>query len=190
MMPRDPYGRPQWNAYLQHHRHAETLVWFLVRRFSAGRCPLPRAGATLVVHARYDTAGLPAERVKMCVGTGPPGPSPELHVFNWTGAGLQGYHYDALVRSGPGLDVEVLRHGLSVAVSSNDAVRAVGAAASSSRLKRTPRDGKGRMCQNAPEVLDLSSPPRRALPGNEAAAVPESPRPKAQTKTLAQPRRS
>jgi len=189
LLPRDPYGRPQWDAYLQHHRHAETLVWFLVRRFSAGQSPLPRAGATLVVHARYDTASVPAERVQICVGAGQRGPAPELHLFNWTGAGLRGYHYDALVRSGSGVHFEPLLREQSTAGSSNDAALAVGAAASSSRLKRTPRDGRGRAGHNAPEVLDLSSPPRHALPGNASTAVLDSPRPKAKAKTQAQPRR-
>ena len=56
-------------------------------------------GVTLVVHARYDTPETPAEELRLCVRPGGRrGAAPELHLFNWTGGGLQGYHYDALVR--------------------------------------------------------------------------------------------
>jgi hypothetical protein len=99
LLPEDPYGRPQWDAYLQHHRHAEALVFFLLTRFLAGPSPLSDVGVTLVVHARYDTPGTPAEKLSLCVRPGGRrGVAPELHLFNWTGGGLQGYHYDALVR--------------------------------------------------------------------------------------------
>jgi hypothetical protein len=99
LLPEDPYGRPQWDAYLQHHRHAEALIFFLLARFQAGRSPLSAVGVTLVVHARYDTPETPAEELRLCVRPGGRrGAAPELHLFNWTGGGLQGYHYDALVR--------------------------------------------------------------------------------------------
>ena len=100
LLPQDPYGRPQWDAYLQHHRHSEALVYFLVARFPTGPSPLSNAGVTLVVHARYDISGTPAEKLTLCVRPGGRrGVVPELHLFNWTGGGLQGYHYDALVRA-------------------------------------------------------------------------------------------
>ena len=99
LLPEDPYGRPQWDAYLQHYRHAEALVFFLLTRFLAGPSPLSADGVTLVVHARYDTPETPAEVLSLCVRPGGRrGVAPELHLFNWTGGGLQGYHYDALVR--------------------------------------------------------------------------------------------
>ncbi len=154
LLPRDPYGRARWDAYLQHHRHAEALVWFLVRHFPAGPNPLPRAGMDLVVHARYDTTAVPAERLNLCAGgAGPRAAKPELHIFNWTGAGLEGYHYDALlVRDSP---------------TAVDDAPLPGNAASSSLLRRRRQDGKGRIIGARAEVLDLRSPPR--APQAEAA---------------------
>ena len=170
--PRDPYGRPRWDAYLQHHRHAEALIWWLKDHSAAGPQCMPRAGLTLVVHARYDTDAIPAEWTNLCDGeVGPAGARLELHLFNWTGGGLEGYHYDALVRSGPGAGVG----------SASASVPERGAAAS--RLKRLPRDGKGRAGSRRPAVIDVSSPEPEERAASDSAVKTDAPaRPKAKAK--------
>jgi len=168
LVPRDPYGQPRWDAYLQHHRHADALVSFLTTRFPAGRSPLSSAGATLVVHARYDTLLVPAERLVVCDRPGGRrGSRPELHVFNWTGTGLQGYHYDALEYAGAGDPAESsardgAEHTISVVGSQGSAP-----AEATSRLKRRKQDGQGRPTPSSAQLVDLSSPPRQA----EAAPI-------------------
>jgi hypothetical protein len=140
LMPRNPYGRAQWDAYLQHHRHAAALVEFVIERYPPGRAQIPPGGLALVVHARYDTPHVPPDSVLLRAG-GPRQQAPpmEMHVFNWTGAGLAGYHYDVLVPP-----VLVASEPSSV-----DLAGAVGAeeglpAARRSRLKRVIGDNKGR----------------------------------------------
>ena len=55
-----------------------------------------------------------------------------------------------LVRSGPGVTFEPSLRERSATGSRNDAALTAGAAVSSSCLKRTPRDGRGRMGHNVP----------------------------------------
>jgi len=152
LLPRDPYGRPQWDAYLQHHRHAEALVLFFLQRFPAGPVQLSRAGISLVVHARYDTATVPSERLGICAsGDRASGPALEMHMFNWTGAGLQGYHYDVLFR--PRARAEAAPVVVDV-----DAVEEGPARAAPSRLKRGRNDGKGRAPQQSAPSQEAASP--------------------------------
>jgi len=147
--PRDRYGRPQWDAYLQHHRHAEVLLRFLLRRFVAGPRPLPPAGVDLVVHSRLDTEAIPADRVTLCEDVRDPrARKPELHVFNWTGRELEGYHYDALVFDARPVVLDP---------------QPPEPAAPRALLKRRRGDGRGRSAQDARAPLDLTSPPRAAF---------------------------
>ena len=175
LVPRDPYGQPRWDAYLQHHRHADALVSFLTTRFPAGRSPLSSAGATLVVHARYDTLLVPAERLVVCDRPGGRrGPRPELHVFNWTGTGLQGYHYDALEYAGAGDPAESsARDGAEHTISGVGSQGSAPAEATS-RLKRRKQDGQGRPTPSSAQLVDLSSPPRQAEAAPIATAASSS----------------
>jgi hypothetical protein len=140
LMPRNQYGRAQWDAYLQHHRHAAALVEFFLERYPPGRAQIPPGGLALVVHARYDTPQVPPDSILLRAGAPrQQAPPMEMHVFNWTGSGLAGYHYDALVPP-------VLMASEPASV---DLTGAVGAeqgppAARPSRLKRVTGDGKGR----------------------------------------------
>ena len=163
LLPEDPYGRPQWDAYLQHHRHAEALVFFLLARFQAGPSPVSAVGVTLVVHARYDTPETPAEELSLCVGQGERrGVAPELHLFNWTGGGLQGYHYDALVRT------RRCEHAIEVVCDDDGVAPGLGSQESPgtaqivSSLKRARHDGKGRVRRDVLKASDFDSPPREA----------------------------
>jgi hypothetical protein len=181
LLPQDPYGRPQWDAYLQHHRHSEALVYFLVARFPTGPSPLSNAGVTLVVHARYDTSGTPAEKLRLCVRPGGRrGVVPELHLFNWTGGGLQGYHYDALVRAPHGDHaVVVVRDddGVAPGLGSKESPESV---KPSSLLRRLKNDGKGRARRDVAQASDFSSPPRdaQALPSSSSGSSAVAPAPK------------
>jgi len=183
LLPRDPYGRPQWDEYLQHHRHAEALVRFFLQHFPAGPAPVPRSGFTLVVHARYDTGRLPPDRMELRLpGAFAPGLPLQLHVFNWTGAGLDGYHYDALLQPSAAVD-----RGLVVSDDDDVGGAAPSSAVAAPLLKRLKNDGKGRATQQPPMLPDAGSPsPVREQPsasGGDLAATGASPKPKASAKS-------
>jgi len=99
LQPRDADDRLDPLAYLQHHRHAEAAVYFFLDRFSTARdqVRLPDSGLQLVVHSRMD-AKLPEDRTVICRGSGVAGDVLQLTMFNTTGDGFQGRHYDALFR--------------------------------------------------------------------------------------------
>ena len=107
--------------------------------------------ALLVVQARNGTpSSTPAERRRCCARASGPRDAPiELHVFNWTGDGLQSYHYYALVQVQDG--------------ASNFVVVDEARAGAASHLKCLPRGGRGRARQQPAAVLDLRSPPRAAV---------------------------
>jgi hypothetical protein len=97
--PLTGYGRKCKTAYLEHRIHADAVVRMLVRDF--GERFLPEAGFELIIHARYDVEGLcPPDSIP--VGKRPAGSASvggaaqRLQVFNWTGLGTSGFHYDAL----------------------------------------------------------------------------------------------
>ena len=98
--PAAPDGRRDKHAFLEHSRHARTIITELMRRFWVQ--PFPTQGFELRVHARYDTEQSPADTVLVVpvafgVEMVPSGESPiPLNLFNWTNNGLLGYHYDAL----------------------------------------------------------------------------------------------
>ena len=111
LRPLGVYGQDQWDAFLQHHRHAQALLPFLIQFLGPGPEALTSAGVTLVVHARFDTPSHPPQRLPLCVSpAGVPAIPPEVHLFNWTGADVQGYCYDALVRSPTGAPAVAAAH--------------------------------------------------------------------------------
>ena len=96
--PRDASGRRCEGAFLFHDKHAEPTILFFMERFACRRC-LPRSGIEIVVHARSDSATLPRSTTRVCEGLSELRGDPvQLHLFNWTGLGWSGYHYDPLVR--------------------------------------------------------------------------------------------
>jgi len=163
-MPRDGYGAPVWNAYLQHHRHAAVVIQHLVRLFPHGE-GLRREGMVLVVHARYDTAELPPERLELLPGVGAgSGPALEMHVFNWTGQGLDGYHYDPLLPGAPAHQVVDLEaEDVFPPSSSKPQTSAV---SREPLLKRRKGDGLGRAILSA----TAEGPPPASSAGSAASS--------------------
>jgi hypothetical protein len=89
-------------AYLQHGVHAEEIVDFFVRSFP-GASSVPPEGVKLQVFTRWDSPTLPAEANSVIVGRqiwadaaelGEP--SLILEMFNNSGNGFTGYHYDPI----------------------------------------------------------------------------------------------
>ena len=92
-------------AYLEHDRHAAEILSFFLARFQGRRLrDLPEGGIRLLVKTRYDALPGFVVMLTVCsrrVGAVPGGPL-DFVLFNWTGGGCTGYHYDLLVRrSGP-----------------------------------------------------------------------------------------
>lgn len=92
-------------AYLEHRLHADAIVQRLHASFATQ--PLPSDGLSLWVHARYDDLGTsPPDRILLRAPAGHSiddvPPQDALHLFNHTGEGTQGYHYDSLL---PGPDM-------------------------------------------------------------------------------------
>ena len=165
LMPRNAYGTAQWDAYLQHHRHAKALFEFFLGRYPQGLRQVPPGGLVLVVHARYDTLQVPPDFVVLRAGSSRRQGCPmEIHVFNWTGAGLAGYHYDVLVppaqvANEPGV-IDLTETG-----DAEGRLRAV----PRSRLKRVIGDGKGRTV-SAAMVVRSPSPPQAGAASAMAAS--------------------
>ena len=92
--PRNPDGCKNPKAFLEHSRHAAIIVEQLLddRRVN-------RPSLDLVVHARYDTLKSPPDRMRVCDGGDTPCRSGDivLHLYNYTGNGISGYHYEPLV---------------------------------------------------------------------------------------------
>jgi len=111
-----------------------------------------------------------------------PGLPLQLHVFNWTGAGLDGYHYDALLQPSAAVD-----RGLVVSDDDDVGGAAPSSAVAAPLLKRLKNDGKGRATQQPPMLPDAGSPsPVREQPsasGGDLAATGASPKPKASAKS-------
>ncbi len=89
-------------AFLQHDVHAEAIVRFFVEMFSGVR-PLPVEGLHIGVFTRWDSPMLPAENNSVFVcqtlllenGQRAP-PTIVLEMYNNTGSGFTGYHYDPI----------------------------------------------------------------------------------------------
>ena len=89
-------------AYLQHDVHAEEITDFFVMSFP-GASSIPPEGVKVQVFTRWDSPTLPAEANSVTVGRevwadaaelGEP--SLVLEMFNNSGTGFTGYHYDPI----------------------------------------------------------------------------------------------
>ena len=104
--PRDLRGRDDPRAFLEHDRHAQATVEFFLRWFAVRRVQeLPDEGVELTVYSRFDSDTLPAARTRICErrGAGRAGPALRFCLYNMTGDGISGFHYDLLLRRGAGL---------------------------------------------------------------------------------------
>ena len=108
LQPRNASGQPEYLAYLQAHVHSEACIRFLLTHFKdkRGASRLPAAGVQVFTHSRWDVHfGHPADPFDCChmfeFTDAAPGHDPAIalpmHLFNWTGTGLSGFHYDALL---------------------------------------------------------------------------------------------
>ena len=99
--PRDLRGRDDPRAFLEHDRHAEASVEFFLRWF-AGRFvqELPDDGIELTVYSRFDSETLPAATTRICrrSGTRRADLALQFCLYNTTGGGISGFHYDLLLR--------------------------------------------------------------------------------------------
>jgi len=88
-------------AYLQHDVHAAPTVRFLIAWFR-GRGQalrgLPASGIRLIVMSRFDSEVAPRDEVRICEdeGAGEAAPPLTLALYNLTGDGISGSHYDPL----------------------------------------------------------------------------------------------
>ena len=99
--PRDLRGRDDPSAFLEHDRHAEPTVEFFMRWFNQRLLrELPDEGIELTVYSRVDSPTLPPATRRICrrAGDGRDGLPLQVHLFNTTGSGISGFHYDPLVR--------------------------------------------------------------------------------------------
>ena len=100
-------GQKCVTAFLEHGVHADAIV----RRLHTllGSTPLPVKGIRVSVHARYDVpgesppgtfmvgAGMSLDEQESAPVADSISPSVQVHLYNWTGEGCSGFHYDALV---------------------------------------------------------------------------------------------
>ena len=101
LRPRNLRGEDDPGAFLEHDRHAEATVAFFLRWFANRRLrDLPDEGIELTVYSRVDSDALPAARRRICVnpGGGRAGPAVQFYLYNTTGSGISGFHYDPLLR--------------------------------------------------------------------------------------------
>jgi hypothetical protein len=92
-------------AFLQDCVHAEPTVRFFATRFADRKSrALPPEGILLIVHSRYDSITLPASEMRICRDDdcGAVEPPVIFHLYNLTGRGYSGYHYDPLFPILPG----------------------------------------------------------------------------------------
>ena len=93
--PREANGRKNPVAFLEHHLHAKPILSQLLGE-------LPAEGIQVIVHSRWCTPQSPPEAMTFSNNPGQDGPGGgnsalAIHLFNWTGRGTAGYHYDLLV---------------------------------------------------------------------------------------------
>ena len=103
LRPRNLRGAEDPGAFLEHDRHAEATVDFFLRWFGNRRLRhLPDEGIDLTVYSRVDSDALPAARRRLCQssGAGRGGPALQFYLYNTTGSGISGFHYDPLLREG------------------------------------------------------------------------------------------
>jgi hypothetical protein len=94
--PREANGQKNPMAFLQHHLHAKKILSELLGE-------LPAEGIQVIVHTRWCTPQSPPEALTFSSSLGPeaPGggnPAVTIHLFNRTGRGTGGYHYDLLMQ--------------------------------------------------------------------------------------------
>ena len=90
-------------AYLQHDVHAVPTVRFFLEWFAArGQVlrELPAAGIHLIVMSRFDSPIAPMDELFICAGLGSGDATGPLTfaLYNVTGEGISGSHYDPMVR--------------------------------------------------------------------------------------------
>ena len=95
LRPLEANGRKHPRAFLQHHLRAQKLLNELLGR-------LPAEGIRVIVHTRWCAPQSPPEALTFRSALGPEAPSGgnpvTIHLFNWTGRGTGGYHYDLLTQ--------------------------------------------------------------------------------------------
>ena len=97
LFPRNLHGRRDDDAYLEHDRHAEAIVQFFMQRFQGRRCKaIPVEGIDLMVFSRFDSEQIPVARSRICATTGVESDGRPLvfRLYNSTGDGIRGFHYD------------------------------------------------------------------------------------------------
>jgi len=95
-------------AFLQHDVHGEAIVRFFLETFPGARL-VPAAGLLLRVYTRWDSPALPVDRNSIVVCQEPNLPASVeaphrnvLEMYNSTGTGYTGYHYDPLFSASSG----------------------------------------------------------------------------------------
>ena len=89
-------------SFLQHDVHGEAIVRFFLETFPGARF-VPAAGLLLRVYTRWDSPALPVDRnsVVVCQESNLPASAQTPHrivleMYNSTGTGYTGYHYDPM----------------------------------------------------------------------------------------------
>jgi hypothetical protein len=100
LQPKAFNGTPEWRAYLEVDRHAEATIRFFMDEYfrdKVQRAP-PAAGFEIIVYTRFDTEDgqRPPLRLRICARAGSSGGPLRMHLYNKSGQGLLGYHYDPL----------------------------------------------------------------------------------------------
>ena len=101
---RDPFSSSDYGedprAFLQHDIHAEVTIRFFMDWFAARGQQLreiPPAGILLTVRSRFDSDILPPDRMRICAtDAAGDGGAAEFQLYNLTGEGISGTHYDPL----------------------------------------------------------------------------------------------
>ena len=103
LYPRNVHGRRDPGAFLEHDRHAQAIVefflgWFVERR-GVG---IPDAGIELIVFSRFDSDQVPVACTRICARAGaePDNGPLVLRMYNTTGVGISGFHYDPVFLEG------------------------------------------------------------------------------------------
>ena len=81
---------------MENSTHAEPILLKLIEEH--GTRALPPEGLNVVVHARYDTDTSPPDTVRVASNGDDADAQVSFHLFNFTGGGTDGYHYDVLTR--------------------------------------------------------------------------------------------
>ena len=101
LRPKNYAGVEDCEAYLEHDRHADEIVSFFMEWFEGvKKREIPHGGIVLTVYSRYDALEGYVLRLRICGGRegAERGAPLEFALFNWTGGGCTGYHYDPLFR--------------------------------------------------------------------------------------------